>query len=87
MDEKLVPTSEIRCRDGRRPAFGVRHIAFTSSLQRDCIRFFVRVAGDSMIRAGIYPGDLLIVNRSLEARDGRVIVRGGAISRSQNLGN
>ncbi len=36
--------------------------------------FFVRVAGDSMIRAGIHPGDLLIVDRSLEARDGRVVI-------------
>jgi DNA polymerase V len=36
--------------------------------------FFVRVAGDSMIRAGIHPGDLLIVDRSLEARNGRVII-------------
>jgi DNA polymerase V len=42
--------------------------------QRDCIRFFVRAAGDSMIRAGIHTGDLLIVDRSLEARDGRVII-------------
>lgn len=36
--------------------------------------FFVRVAGDSMVGAGIHPGDLLIVDRSLEARHGRVII-------------
>jgi DNA polymerase V len=42
--------------------------------QRDCIRFFVRATGDSMIRAGIHPGDLLIVDRSLEASDGRVVI-------------
>jgi DNA polymerase V len=36
--------------------------------------FFVRVAGDSMVRAGIHPGDLLIVDRSLEVRDGRVVI-------------
>ena len=36
--------------------------------------FFVRVSGDSMIRAGIHPGDLLIVDRALEATDGRVII-------------
>jgi DNA polymerase V len=34
----------------------------------------VRVDGDSMTRAGVRPGDLLIVDRSLEARDGRVII-------------
>lgn len=32
--------------------------------------YFVRVSGESMLGAGIHPGDLLIVDRSLEARDG-----------------
>jgi len=36
--------------------------------------FFVRVKGDSMRGAGIHPGDLLIVDRALEAADGRVVV-------------
>lgn len=36
--------------------------------------FFVRVSGDSMIDAGIHTGDLLVVDRSLEATDGNVIV-------------
>jgi DNA polymerase V len=36
--------------------------------------FFVRVAGDSMIGAGIHSGDLLVVDRSLEAYDGRVAI-------------
>lgn len=36
--------------------------------------FFVRVTGDSMIEAGIHSGDLLVVDRSLEAVDGNVIV-------------
>ena len=36
--------------------------------------FFVRVSGDSMLGAGIHPGDLLIVDRSLEAAHGRVII-------------
>lgn len=36
--------------------------------------FFVRVSGDSMTGAGIHEGDLLIVDRSLEARDGRVVI-------------
>ncbi|MCK5884056.1 MAG: translesion error-prone DNA polymerase V autoproteolytic subunit [Bacteriovoracaceae bacterium] len=36
--------------------------------------FFVRVQGDSMIDAGIFDGDLLIVDRSLEARSGQVII-------------
>jgi len=36
--------------------------------------FFVRVAGHSMIKAGIYSGDLLIVDRSLEAISGNIVV-------------
>ena len=36
--------------------------------------FFVRVTGDSMLEAGIHSRDILIVDRSLEAIDGNVIV-------------
>lgn len=36
--------------------------------------FFVRVAGDSMINAGIHPNDILVVDRSLEATDKRVVI-------------
>lgn len=36
--------------------------------------FFVRAAGDSMLGAGIHPEDLLVVDRSLEPADGRVVV-------------
>ena len=36
--------------------------------------FFVNVEGDSMINAGIYSGDILIVDRSLEAKNTNVIV-------------
>lgn len=36
--------------------------------------FFVRAEGDSMIGAGIYPGDILIVDRSLEATHNNVVI-------------
>ena len=36
--------------------------------------FFVKVKGDSMIGAGIHSGDILIVDRSLEPKDKRIIV-------------
>jgi DNA polymerase V len=36
--------------------------------------FFVRVAGESMSGAGIGPGDVLVVDRSLEARSGDVVI-------------
>lgn len=36
--------------------------------------FFVRVAGDSMKDAGIASGDILVVDRSLEPRSGKIVV-------------
>jgi DNA polymerase V len=36
--------------------------------------FFVRVSGDSMIGAGIFSGDLLVVDRSLPAVHGRIVI-------------
>jgi DNA polymerase V len=36
--------------------------------------FFVKVKGDSMINAGIQSGDILIVDRSIEAKDKKVVV-------------
>jgi len=36
--------------------------------------FFIRVIGDSMINAGIFDGDLLIVDRSLEALSGKIVI-------------
>lgn len=36
--------------------------------------FFVKVAGDSMIDAGIYEGDILIVDKALPARDKKIVI-------------
>jgi DNA polymerase V len=36
--------------------------------------FFVRVTGDSMVKAGIHDGDLLVVDRSIEPRDKNVVI-------------
>src|SRR5215469_11191953 len=36
--------------------------------------FFLRVAGDAMVGAGIYAGDIVVVDRALEPADQRVIV-------------
>jgi DNA polymerase V len=36
--------------------------------------FLVRVEGESMIGAGIFPNDLLIVDRSMEPRNGSVVI-------------
>ena len=36
--------------------------------------FFVRVAGDSMVDAGIHSGDILIVDRAIEPADKKVVI-------------
>jgi len=36
--------------------------------------FFLRVSGDAMINAGIFSGDVLIVDRSLKPVNGKIIV-------------
>lgn len=36
--------------------------------------FYVRVTGESMRDAGIFPGDILVVDRSLEAHHGSIVI-------------
>lgn len=36
--------------------------------------FFVRASGDSMINAGIRSGDILVVDRSLNAENGSIVI-------------
>src|SRR3989338_2221858 len=36
--------------------------------------FFVRVEGDSMEGAGIFSGDVLVVDRAVDAKDGLIVV-------------
>ena len=43
-------------------------------VQHPAATFFMRVAGDSMTQCGIFSGDLLVVDRSLESKDGDVII-------------
>ena len=43
-------------------------------LRNSAATFLVRVEGDSMIEAGITSGDLLVVDRSVEARTGHIVV-------------
>lgn len=51
----------------------------TIDLNRDLVRhpectFYARVAGDSMIDEDLHPGDILIIDRSLEAHTGDIAV-------------
>lgn len=43
-------------------------------IPRPLSTFFMRVSGDAMAGDGILDGDLLVIDRSLEARPGRVVV-------------
>ena len=36
--------------------------------------FFMRVSGNSMINAGIYDGDIVIVDRSLKPQNGKIVI-------------
>ena len=46
----------------------------TYLIKRPAATFFLRVQGDSMTGAGIHDGDLLIVDRSVEPRNGAVVI-------------
>ncbi len=43
-------------------------------IQHPAATFFVRADGDSMIDAGIHPGDILIVDRAIEPVDNSVVI-------------
>ena len=43
-------------------------------VQHPAATFFVRVQGESMIDAGIFPDDVLVVDRSLHAQHGDIII-------------
>ena len=43
-------------------------------VQNPASTFFVRVSGDSMEGAGIFSGDVLVIDRSKEPKDGKIVV-------------
>ncbi len=50
------------------------YIAVPEPLARGGEEFLLRVKGDSMIKAGILEGDLVVVRREQTARDGEIVV-------------
>ena len=46
----------------------------THLIKRPEATFLVKARGHSMIGAGIHCGDILVVDRSLEAKDGKVVI-------------
>lgn len=75
---------------GHRPIYGSRIAAGFSALADDYLEgsldlnehlirrpaatFFIRAQDDSMLGAGIHSGDLLIVDRTIQAQDGHVVI-------------
>ena len=43
-------------------------------IQHPAATYFVRAQGDSMIDAGIFPGDVLVVDRSITAAHGDIVI-------------
>ena len=43
-------------------------------IQHPAATYFVRAQGDSMIEAGIFPGDVLVVDRSISASHGDIVI-------------
>jgi DNA polymerase V len=55
------------------------YVEQTLDLNQLCIRhpaatYFVRVEGDSMMDAGIHPGDLLVVDRAVDPGSGHFVI-------------
>ncbi|MBA2361891.1 MAG: transcriptional repressor LexA [Actinobacteria bacterium] len=50
------------------------HLAVPDTLSRGGEEFLLRVKGDSMIDAGILDGDIVVVERRQDARDGEIVV-------------
>ena len=43
-------------------------------IQKPAATYFVRAQGDSMIDAGIFPGDVLVIDRSIDAAHGDIVI-------------
>ena len=43
-------------------------------VKREAATFYVRVKGDSMVGASIQEGDILVVDRSIEPTDGKIVI-------------
>ena len=61
------------------PSPAREHIEAEITLDEIAVRnpqatYFVRVEGESMLRAGIHDGDVLVVDRSIEVQDGHVVI-------------
>jgi DNA polymerase V len=76
--ERGIPLFGTAVRAGL-PTFADDHVEARLDLHTHLVphpqtTFFVRVQGDSMENAGIQEGDLLVVDRSIPAKEGAIII-------------
>lgn len=76
--KKVVPVPVIGRVTAGQPILAQQNIEDYFPLPAEFVRseecFILQVRGDSMINAGIYDGDLLVVRRQQAARDGDIVV-------------
>ena len=68
--ESVIPAGFPSPTDDYRETFDIA----THIVRHPSSTFFMRVAGDSMINAGIFDGDLIVVDRGLDPKSGDIIV-------------
>ena len=80
LDPEFAPTQRLKIRGTISAGEPIETLEAPESLDpRDFLppdgwHYALRVSGDSMIEDGIHDGDLVVVRRSSEARDGQVVV-------------
>jgi DNA polymerase V len=78
LEELFIPLYDARVAAGF-PSIAEYYVSQTLDLNKLIIEhptatFFMRVKGDSMINAGIYDGDIVVVDRALTAYHGKVVI-------------
>ncbi len=78
LQELTIPYADDGIRAGF-PSPAQDYVTEGLDLNKELVRhrettFYARVVGDSMQGAGIYDGDLVVIDKALEARDGDYIV-------------
>ena len=76
--ERLLPYANAGIRAGF-PSPAQNCMEASIDLNKELVRhpattFYARVVGDSMLDAGITDGDLVVIDRSLEPREGDIVV-------------
>ena len=81
LKKKLAIPLFMECVSAGFPSPAQDYVEQTLDLNELCIKhpastFFVRVEGDSMIEAGIYPNDILVVDRPVQAEHCDIVIAG-----------